>query len=808
MKTDFDCFGDIYGRLGQHRRVLFTVTIVVIAASLFMSWSGGMDEDISAMLPDGESRVASDFALLQQTPFSKKGVISLSAAPGIGTEALLQATDRLAASMKPPFFLKTVKGPDASLGPDTVELLLDVLPAVATGKDLKALEESLTPQTIRTKLSDMRKEIQSPAGWMMKDLFQKDPLGLRLIAFKKLEALRLVPNARIEDNHFVDSDGRHALIIAEMGPKITDSGSSRLMLENFTKAVKESVPKEIAATMVSGHQYTVANADTIKKDLVLVLGCSVLAMAVLYVAFLHSWRSIFVFLVPTIVLAFGTAAVLIVHKNVSSATVGFASVLLGITDDFPIYVYLALKNGRDKAESLNRISRPLLFSGLTILAAFSVMLFSALPGQRQIGLFSIVCIVGSIGLSLIVLPHVIDSKRVVPSQADVRQQNPMPLAPRLIVSVWALALVVCLWQGTNVRFNGDIRAMSYVPETLKAAEQEVGRIWGNFRDTAVVFSNGRDLNAALEVNEYVLQRVEAVSPAGLVSLAPLLPSRVTQDRNRTGWNQFWKRAEGRTIIDRLQIESETLGFSRDAFKPFENGLFASASAITADLIGKAGLGDLTEMLLLRDRRGVTVLTLVPDVAEVRETLAEDKGPLMSSVRVVSPTGFREALSRIISHDFLWYVVYAFLMIVAMLLVLFRDLRRTGYALVPVITGMVFMIGAMTALGISFNIFNIVAAVLVIGLGVDFGIFMVYRVTEGHDRTTDLSVLLGGLTTVAGIGMLVLARHPALHSIGTTVLLGLAGAVPSALLVIPALYYLISEKGNQRIETARRQSSIG
>ena len=35
--------------------------------------------------------------------------------------------------------------------------------------------------------------------------------------------------------------------------------------------------------------------------------------------------------------------------------------------------------------------------------------------------------------------------------------------------------------------------------------------------------------------------------------------------------------------------------------------------------------------------------------------------------------------------------------------------------------------------------------------------------------------------------LVLARHPALHSIGVTVLFGIGIAIPAALLVIPALY---------------------
>jgi uncharacterized protein len=798
MRIGFDLVGVLYRCLERHRPILFTVTILVITASVFVIRSGSMNEDITAMLPDGKSEVAADFALLQQAPLSKKGIVSLSAAPGIDTEVLLQATDRLAASMKPPFFLKTVFGPDVARGSDTITPLLAALPAIVTAKDLKAFEESLTKETIRTRLAEISAEIQSPAGWAMKDVFQADPLGLRMIAFRKLEALKLAQDVRIENNHFVSPDGRNTLIIAEMGPKMTDSGSSRLMLDNFKAVVKENVTPGITATIVSGHQYTVANADRIKGDLLLVLGCSLLSMAVLYVFFLRGWRSVFVFLVPTIVLAFGAAAVLLVNRNVSSVTIGFGSVLLGIADDFPIYVYFALKKGRNTAESLARISRPLLFSGVTILAAFAPMLFSVLPGQRQIGLFSIVCIAGSIALSLIVLPHAIYPIQGASSEVHPTGQNPAPLAPRMIVAVWTLVLVLSVWQGWHLRVNGDIRAMSYVPETLKAAEQHVNKVWGDFRDMAMVFSSGRDLNSALEANDFIFQQVQTISsPPRVVSLSPLLPSLATQQQNRIGWDRFWKGPKGRTILEELEKESDDLGFSRNAFRPFTAGLFAPAPAITLDGIERAGLQGITESLLLRGPKGVSLLTLVSDVPEVTKALRGRKPPPSSSVRLVSPGGFREALSGIIVHDFVSYVVAAFLLIVTLLLVLFRDIRKTGYALIPVMTGMVFMIGAMGAMGVSFNIFNIVAAILVIGLGVDFGIFMVYRVTEGHDRTTDLSVLLGGLTTVAGIGMLALARHPALHSIGVTVLLGLAGAVPSALFVIPSLYYLVSEKGIDR-----------
>ena len=97
-----------------------------------------------------------------------------------------------------------------------------------------------------------------------------------------------------------------------------------------------------------------------------------------------------------------------------------------------------------------------------------------------------------------------------------------------------------------------------------------------------------------------------------------------------------------------------------------------------------------------------------------------------------------------------------------------------------------MIGIMGGLGIAFNLFNVVSAILVIGLGVDYGIFMVTKLTRGLDDTAERAVFVSGLTTIIGFGALILARHPALHSIGLSVLMGIGAAIPAALVVIPAM----------------------
>jgi predicted exporter len=125
------------------------------------------------------------------------------------------------------------------------------------------------------------------------------------------------------------------------------------------------------------------------------------------------------------------------------------------------------------------------------------------------------------------------------------------------------------------------------------------------------------------------------------------------------------------------------------------------------------------------------------------------------------------------------------MVLVLVGMLLRSAVRMGAALVPVCTGLVVAMGGMAVLGIPLNVFSMVAAVLIIGLGVDYGVFMVMRRADEEGLGTEKAVLVSGLTTLAGFGALALALHPALHTIGVTVLLGIGAAFPSALLVIPA-----------------------
>jgi predicted exporter len=476
-----------------------------------------------------------------------------------------------------------------------------------------------------------------------------------------------------------------------------------------------------------------------------------------------------------------------VYDTISAVTIAFGSVLMGIADDYPIFTYFSLRNtGEYGGNDVARISRPVLFSGLTTMATFSALFFSELPGQRQIALFSIIGITASLIFSLVILPHFIKGLPAAKSPSTVPVEGRGLLYRTFVISGWLLLMVLCMWQGSRLKFNGDMRSINMVPTAISNTEEEMKRTWGDFRGMAMVFTEGKDLESALQNNDRLFTYLKSKVPHDeFMSLAPLFPSAVAQEANRLRWKTQWSEENRNAVKKLIDREGDGEGFTPHAFDPFFDRLTAKPISVTMDGLRKAGFGEALDSMIIREGAYTRILSFVPDTPEVGALFGK-KTSTPFVARFVSNRRFNDTISAAMVHNFVRYIVAASLVIVIFLVVLFRDLRRVLYAAVPVATGLVFMFGGMGWKGIEFNLFNIIATILVIGLSVDLGIFMVSRSSEGNNRNTNMAVLLGGLTSLVGMGALTLARHPALYSIGISVLLGMCGAIPSALFVIPAL----------------------
>jgi uncharacterized protein len=781
----FTLFERLYRYFSRRRKLLFAATLVIVALGCFASSRARIQEDIVAMLPDDGSNVDRDFRLLQLAPFTRKIVITLKAGGANDPAALTAAADRLAQALSIAGAGKVTTGP-ADLSGGLFGWLGRTLPSLTTEKDLPQLAAACTGPEVERRLHKSYEQLLSPEGWALKGSIQSDPLSFSAIALEKMRFLNMIPNMRLVNNHFVSADGKSALIMVESAVAMTDSAGSRELLGRIDKAVASSVPAGMSATVLCGHRYTLANADTIKHDLYIVLTLNLIAVLAIYLVFLRSLSSIFVFLVPSSILVIASGAVALWQGSLFAVTLGFGGVLLGIADEYAMLIYFSCRQGgKDIGKITGEVARPVLFGAAATLISFGVMLMSSLPGQRQLAVYSMTGIVAALLIALLVLPHLI--KPAPEGKLPLLKLAGSFRLPRTaVIATWLVILAICGWQASKVRFNGDLRAVSMVTPELRLAEDELTKTWGDMRGKALIFAEGPDLESALELNDRLFARISGRLPAGeLVSLAPLLPSALRQKENRERWSAFWRDGRAKLLAGALERDGAPLGFTGTAFTPFLATLSAPPPAATIEGLKEAGMGELVDSMIIRSPGVVRVLTLVPDTPKVVAALSEDLKSLPGA-HLVSQSRFGDSVGQAIIRDFTRYMALTSLLVLALVVVLFRKPSRILLVLVPVATGLICMFGIMGMLGLEFNIFNIAATILVIGLCVDYGIFMVCRLTEGSNHAASRAVLVSGLTTLAGLGALALARHPSMHSIGVTVLLGIGTGIPAALLVIPAL----------------------
>ena len=778
-------------RLFASRRRLMTGIVLLLLAGGWFAFSRlPFTTDVAALLPDRGSQTVADFRLLAKAPLARRIVLRLRANSGIEPSQLFKSADDLAIRLKPPLFTRVVSGPGAGGEELLLSFALTQWANLLNESDYDLIRARLAPDRIEAALGKVYLNLLQPTGFLQKKMILADPLEFRNLVFPRLASLNPIGKARVVDGHFLSADGRETMLLLETPIGITDFKGSKRLLQELDAAVKDVVPVGIEVVPLSGHAYTVANATTIQRDMLVVISASLVALLLVFLVFMRRRRALLVFLLPIVILGPALALTGLIEGSISAITVGFGAVLLGVTIDYGLHLYFALQNRSQRPGLIvAALAAPLLGAGLTTIGAFSAQLFSLLPGQRQLALFAIFGVFLALILSLLVLPHFLRGEDSAPELSLRPSEKAAHIyrgrAAWVIVIVWSVFLGLLAWSAVGVRCVGDLREVNLVPQSLRQAEDDLKSVWGEVRGRALIFAQGRNLEEALQVNDrlYGFLRQE-FAVAEIVSLAPVMPSLCSQRENRQSWQAFWTSERLSELRHNLSQASRKIGFSENAFTSFVATLTSEPSFLTESFWRQAGFSSLFDATIEKDLAGVTILTLVPDVPTLGTLFSvPDRIP---GVRLVSPQAFSRVVSAAIAKDLRQFIILALIVVTLILLILLRNLYQVLLALLPVAAGLLSMFGIMGALGISFNLFNLVAAILIIGLGVDYGIFMVYRLFRGSDAATERAVLVSGLTTLAGFGVLVLARHPALNSIGLTVLLGVGGALPTVLWVLPAL----------------------
>jgi len=136
-------------------------------------------------------------------------------------------------------------------------------------------------------------------------------------------------------------------------------------------------------------------------------------------------------------------------------------------------------------------------------------------------------------------------------------------------------------------------------------------------------------------------------------------------------------------------------------------------------------------------------------------------------------------------------VYAFLTIVGITLLHFRRVKPAGLALLPLGVAALWMFPCMAFFGVQMNIANLIVIPLFMGMAMDNGIHLVDRALEPPrtaaqraTQSTGKAVVLATLTTIAGFGSLMVARHAGIFSFGLLLALAVSCNLLAVFTVLP------------------------
>ncbi len=131
---------------------------------------------------------------------------------------------------------------------------------------------------------------------------------------------------------------------------------------------------------------------------------------------------------------------------------------------------------------------------------------------------------------------------------------------------------------------------------------------------------------------------------------------------------------------------------------------------------------------------------------------------------------------------------------------FRSLRLALLGIIPLIIGVIWMVGLLKTFGLMLTFVNVMGIPMIVGIGIDDGVHLLHRYKiEGFFKTpyvlksTGKAILLTSLTTMVGFGSLMVAKYRGFVSLGTLLVLGVGACFLTTVLFLPAIINLILRK---------------
>ncbi|RXM38813.1 glycerol acyltransferase [Chryseobacterium sp. CH21] len=774
-------------------KILSVFTALGIAVlCLFFASKINFEEDINQIIPKNEK---SDLTakVLKQLNFSDKIIVIIENKSSEDSFQLSETADTFLKKIEPlQKYIGSVQGKvnDNEIS-ETFDFVSQNLPLFLNENDYKEIDRKLQKDSIAKQVEDNYISLVSPTSLVTKEFIKKDPLGLTFLGIKKLNALNISKDFKLEDSYIVTKDGKNLLLFIDPKNKSNDTKANETFVDQLN-SIKDGINKQFKGkTEISyfgSPVIAVANAKQIKKD---IQNTVVISMTVLLVLLIYYFRNVFTPIIVFLPTLFSVLLALLVlyfiKDKISAISLSVGAILIGITIDYALHILTHYKHNNNIEELYKEITQPIILSSATTAVSFLCLVFVRSEALKDLGLFAAITVILSSVTALIIVPQLYKPKEkgehLNTNFIDKIGSYPYEKNKPLIIGC-SIIILACLFGFRHVGFNEDIGDLNYIPKELKISEAKLQKLSDITSKSIYTISYGNSEEEALTRNSELSSFLEKEKKEGKIlsynSIGSVVLSEKDQQKKIEKWNRFWTDSKKNQTLSELISNGNKFGFNSSAFDGFNEVLQKNYSALSLKDYQRVKALQISEFMS-NEKGFYTVSNVVKVDEKKRDTFIKDIEKKHDAI-AIDRQQMNENFLGLLKRDFNTLINYSLLAIVLTIIVFFRNFELTILTMFPIVLTGVVTAGILYFLGLELNIFSTVVCTLVFGVGDDFSIFLTQAMQKEHTTgknelpTYRTSIILAVFTTILSIGSLIFAKHPALHSLALVALIGMFSVI--------------------------------
>lgn len=816
----------LYEYFRKRRTLFFSFVILIMAVAGLIASKISFEEDITKMIAGkDESRVEVSW-IVEQSGLLDRIIINISAADTTiqpDPEMIIMHGRRLADTLRSEIFEKYISDVTFMVSDDIMEDVFDIVfrnfPLFLEESDYDRMNALTSADKMQEALAGSYSTLLSPAGFTMKEMIVRDPVGLTSLVTAKFSAFANDENYILIDGSIFSRDKKHLLIFLTTSYPASATAENTKFIKTLDKVIgniEAGSENKINIEYFGSAAIAVGNAERLKKDIRLTLTITIILLT-LIITFSIKKKKLFPFIFLPAVFGGLTALAVIylIQAKISIISLSVGTVILAITVDYALHITTHYKHRHSVVNTIKDVSFPIIVCGFATAFEFISLLFVSSESLHELGILAAISIITAAFFTMIVIPHILDVTRTEKDETEEKNYLERILDritkydfhrnKRLLIFM-VIVTIVTLAFANRVGFESDMMKMNYYTPELARAEDNLNRINNQKLASLYAVAMGRDIQEALRKNEQLVPAGNKLLKSGIISSistpGALLYSDSLQLRRIEKWKSFWTAERREKFISGFNQAAAKTGFKSNSFGEFTGMLEKDYTVMDKsdfDLLVKHFYSN---NISVKDG----LATIVSEI-KTTEINKEEAGEKISSIPGLVIMDRKSMLTHVVdtlADDFNLIANISLILILVILIIAFGRFELGFITFVPILVSWIWTLGVMSITGLKFNIFNIIISSFITGLGIDYSIYIMQGLVQGYKSNNKnllsykTCILISVMISISGTGVMILAKHPSLNSIALISIIGLLSVVLISYTFEPVLFYwLVSKNGKKR-----------